>query len=230
MVSLRAWCLTQPSKSMFSQSTVEPFFPTLVWIRDLEADLAARINEQYKSLFAELVNAPPNQNTVQTTQDLHRHGEFAELVKAINAAAGDVLEFLEVDQQGFEISGCWANIGAQGSLHVAHHHANNFLSGVYYVNTPPGGNAITFHDPRFQVEQIVPRIKKRNAHNSTAHTVTVHAGQLLMFPAWLTHSVPPNTNPEIRISISFNIIFSQFSERLSPPRWSGTPYKGKISG
>ena len=210
---------------MFSQSIVEPFFPTLVWIRDLEVGLASRLNDEYKGHFRELINTTVEKGSLQTTQDLHRHAEFTELVEVINVSAGEVLKFLEVDHD-FEISGCWANFGARGAAHVAHHHSNNYLSGVYYVNTPPGGNVITFHDPRSQVEQIAPRVKKHNAHNSTAHALTVQAGQVLMFPAWLIHSVPANASPEIRISISFNITFSRFSESVSPPQWSGVPYQG----
>ena len=212
---------------MFSNSIVEPFFPTLVWIRDLETTLAKRINEEYRLHLKDVIYMLADQDSIQTTQNLHHHGEFAELVEAINASAENVLQFLASDHEGFEISGCWANIGGPNSTHVAHHHSNNFLSGVYYVCAPEGGNSITFHDPRFQVEQIVPRLKHHNAHNSTAHTLTVKPGQLLMFPAWLVHSVPANASTDIRISISFNIIFSKFNERVAPPRWTGVTYAGK---
>ena len=51
-----------------------------------------------------------------------------------------------------------------------------------------------------------------------------------MFPAWLAHSVPTNESSEVRISISFNIIFSQFSEEVAPPQWGGTPYKKASPG
>ena len=210
---------------MFSQTTVEPFFPTLIWIRTLETALSTRLNNEYKTHFQQFISASPGQRTVQTTQDLHRHPEFAELVSAIDLSAGEVLDHLGVEHPGFEISGCWANFGAPGVAHIAHHHANNYLSGVYYVDAPAGGNVITFHDPRFQVEQIVPRVRVRNAHNSTAHSVAVQSGQLILFPAWLVHSVPPNDSNEMRISISFNIIFSQFNQLVSPPRWAGTPFK-----
>lgn len=42
-----------------------------------------------------------------------------------------------------------------------------------------------------------------------------------MFPAWFGHSVAPNPSDELRVSISFNIMFMSFSKTQSPPRWEG---------
>jgi hypothetical protein len=40
-----------------------------------------------------------------------------------------------------------------------------------------------------------------------------------MFPSYVEHSVDANTGAEERISISFNIMFSSFAEKLSRPLW-----------
>ena len=47
----------------------------------------------------------------------------------------------------------------------------------------------------------------------------VSNGSLLIFPAYLQHSVDPNMNGEERISVSFNLMFSMFAENLSKPLW-----------
>ena len=44
-------------------------------------------------------------------------------------------------------------------------------------------------------------------------------GTLLVFPAWLEHSVDANASESERISISFNVMFSSFSEHLTRPLW-----------
>ena len=44
-------------------------------------------------------------------------------------------------------------------------------------------------------------------------------GTLLVFPSYLAHSVDANLSEEERISISFNIMFSAFTENLSKPLW-----------
>lgn len=209
---------------MFSHAIVEPFFPTPVWIHDVEPDMAARLNRQLMQAIDEITSPRPALGpgqSWQTEQFLHKLEQFAELMGMFNFATDRILKFLEVDHEGFEITGCWANLNPRGAWHKAHSHGNNYLSGVYYVRAPEGADRITFHDPRIQVEQISPRVLNRNAHNSNAHTLKIREGQLLMFPAWLAHSVPENSSDELRVSISFNIMFSAFSETQSPPRWEG---------
>jgi uncharacterized protein (TIGR02466 family) len=49
----------------------------------------------------------------------------------------------------------------------------------------------------------------------------VKQGRMVIFPAWLVHSVPVNRNAEERISISFNLIFKDFTESVSKPLWTG---------
>ena len=101
--------------------------------------MATRLNGEFKQHFQDFIEAAPGETTLQTTQDLHQHAEFAELVKAINAMANDILNFLEADHSGIQISGCWANFGAPGANHITHHLVNNYFSGVYYVNAPLPG-------------------------------------------------------------------------------------------
>lgn len=45
----------------------------------------------------------------------------------------------------------------------------------------------------------------------------------MIFPAWLVHSVPMNTSDEFRISISFNVMFSDFAKTVAKPKWTGLP-------
>ena len=47
----------------------------------------------------------------------------------------------------------------------------------------------------------------------------VKDGTMLVFPAYLQHSVDASASEDERISISFNIMFSAFTENLSKPLW-----------
>ena len=49
--------------------------------------------------------------------------------------------------------------------------------------------------------------------------IKVREGTLLMFPSYLEHSVDANTSDEERVSVSFNVMFSSFTEHLSKPLW-----------
>ncbi len=106
------------------------------------------------------------------------------------------------------------------SGHPIHYHPNNFLSGVYYVKTHEGENTINFHDPRNQTGVIRPPVTELTAENTDQVVVKVTDGTLLVFPAWLPHSVDANLGVGERISISFNIMFSSFTESMSGPLWN----------
>ena len=156
----------------------------------------------------------------QSDQSLDRLPEFAPLVLAITAAADELFRHLAVVHHGFEITGCWANIGAPGAKHSAHMHPNNFLSGVYYVQTGEGAATINFHDPRSQTGIVRPPVRELTADNADQVVIQIREGTLLLFPAWLQHSVDENRSAAERISIGFNIMFSDYAETMSPPAWS----------
>jgi hypothetical protein len=49
--------------------------------------------------------------------------------------------------------------------------------------------------------------------------VPVKEGRLVLFPAWLSRSVPVNVSDAERVSISFNIMFTDYTESMSPTLW-----------
>src|SRR3972149_6862915 len=84
---------------------------------------------------------------------------------------------------------------------------------------PAGADSINFHDPRTQTGIIRPPVTELTAENTDQVVVRVKNGTLLLFPAYLQHSVDANAGEEPRISISFNVMFSGFAENLSKPLW-----------
>jgi hypothetical protein len=102
-----------------------------------------------------------------------------------------------------------------------HTHPNNYLGGVYYVDVPADAATITFQDPRPQSYVVSPRVKQSTPENSGRAIIPVKEGMLILFPAWLSHSVSANPTPQERISVSFNLMFSSFTEKVSPAKWQG---------
>lgn len=203
-------------------SDVIPMFPTLVWKIQLNAELHdaidAKILATLERIRRDLPELGPGRGW-QSEQTLHEREEFRDLISCVNNAAKSVLRFLRIGDDAFEITGCWATVIAKGAAHKAHSHPNNFLSGVYYVRTHPGTDAINFHDPRNQTSIIRPPVVELTNENTDQVVVRVKNGTLLIFPAYLHHSVDANMSAEERISISFNIMFSSFTENLSKPLW-----------
>ena len=42
---------------------------------------------------------------------------------------------------------------------------------------------------------------------------------MVFFPSWLRHHVPSNEGPTDRISIAFNLMFTNFAESVAAPMW-----------
>ncbi len=209
---------------MFDKIAPEHLFPSPIWIHDVKPEIAGPLNARLIDELDRLIAVKPPRapgETWQTEATLHERPAFKELADIFRSAAKGVLDRLEIQYGPFEITGCWASMNPKGGIHPAHNHPNNYLSGVYYLQIPEGANAIQFHDPRPQGMMIWPRVERYNLYNSIVANVRVRAGQLLLFPAWLVHSVHPNPSEAVRISISFNIMFSDYVERLAKPKWDG---------
>lgn len=211
-----------PSASI-GKSEILPAFPTYLWKYQLKPEASALINRRVLAKLDEITGSAGELrpgSKWQTDQNLHELPEFEELSAQIRLCTRGVLDYLKIPVGQFLITGCWANIGAPGSPHGAHSHPNNYLSGVYYVSAPKGADTITFHDPRPQLDIILPAPSQLAAENAGKVILKVEEGTLLIFPSWLQHSVAPNMSQERRVSIAFNIMFAAFAETMSRPQWN----------
>jgi uncharacterized protein (TIGR02466 family) len=212
--------MPNPNDGWLENSDVIPMFPTLVWKLQLKAEFHQPMDERI--LAALKIEGWPRVapgEGWQSNNNLHQLDAFRDLAACVEKGTRSVLRFLRIGCDAFQITGCWANVLAQGASHRAHTHPNNFLSGAYYVRTAAGAATINFHDPRIQTGIIRPPVTELTAENTDQVVVQVKNGTLLLFPAYLQHSVDANVSGEERISISFNVMFSEFTERLSKPLW-----------
>ena len=209
-----------PNHGWLEGFDVTPMFPTLVWKLQLKAAFHLPMDERILAALEKQGLSPlAVGNGWQSGQNLHHLDEFRDLAACVERGTRSVLRFLRIDYDAFEITGCWANVLAKGASHRAHSHPNNFLSGAYYLRTLAGADTINFHDPRPQAGIIRPPVTELTAENTDQVVVRVRNGALLLFPAYLQHSVDANTSDEPRISISFNVMFSGFTGNLSKPLW-----------
>ena len=139
---------------------------------------------------------------------LHRTSStFARLEARIAPHVRRFARHLDFDLRGRRVfmTDCWVNIMPAGAAHGLHLHPLAFISGTYYVRTPPGCAGLKFEDPRLDRFMAAPprRLAARPANRS--HVVfPAEAGRLILFESWLRHEVAANPVAAERISVSFN--------------------------
>lgn len=219
--------MAERATERFHKADVLRMFPTFVWKAELAHEISRPMNAALLDALAG-IGAPladlahgalVHAESWQSAHDLHERAPFRELVACIHAAAEATLDHLKIAHTGVAITGCWANVNAPGAAHPEHSHPNNYLSGVYYLKVPPGADTIAFHDPRPQAGIIRPPVTALTAENTDEVVVRVTEGTLLIFPAWLPHSVDANAGAELRISLSFNLMFKAYAETMGRPLW-----------
>jgi len=103
------------------------------------------------------------------------------------------------------ISGLWYNINKKGHLNKSHCHGGAVLAAVYYIDTPNNCGAINFENLDRHTIMLDNTRKYIHPYFNGFYTLTPKQGTLLIFYAWLNHSVDPNQSDQDRISLSFNV-------------------------
>jgi len=110
----------------------------------------------------------------------------------------------------------WANVSGPGASNQFHRHPGAFWSAVYYVDdgyagsTDRGlGGELVLEDPRMPaIRMAAPDLRFRVRDGKHDHHETwmrPQSGRIVMFPAWLSHSVRPYKGTGLRISIAVNL-------------------------
>ena len=160
----------------------------------------------------------PGQRGMQFWPELYNSKEYKLLLKVLkNAAVDQAMKIgkyrTDRDKLMRESSMVlWAAVYTTHTPHLTHVHESSALSGTYYSNAPYGVSPIVFMDPRggqpMHIDAIFPETEPEAPfHHQT--TFFPNAGDLVLFPSWLPHRVPPNpsaesnTNP--RVTWAFNL-------------------------
>lgn len=109
----------------------------------------------------------------------------------------------------WQIKEMWGNILEPGGEQAMHAHANSFISGVLYLNAPHPSANLVFHRPQSGTEFVFSNFHKNSEltrYNAPRQQIgPIDAGDLVLFPSYLLHSVPKNDGPT-RLSVAFNAI------------------------
>jgi uncharacterized protein (TIGR02466 family) len=203
---------------------IKTWFPTSVYTDQLSRFPLLRFNEELAEECRSLrdyddagrqwseKNYPGGYTSYATINQLHKFSStFEQLEKKITRHVKKFAADLEMDLRGRTITmtDFWVNIMPEHSAHSLHLHPLSFISGTYYVVTPPNCAGLKFEDPRLSRFMAAPP-KRANARpeNQTHIVYPAKAGNLILFESWLRHEVAANRTPEERISVSFNYNWS----------------------
>ena len=111
----------------------------------------------------------------------------------------------EYDDSNVKCTSMWAIINEKGNFNIEHTHPNNYLSAAYYVKAPDNSGNFKATNPNIINRHIRPKTKEANELNSNSASLKINEGDLLIFPAYIPHSVEENKSEEDRVIVSFNI-------------------------
>jgi uncharacterized protein (TIGR02466 family) len=134
---------------------------------------------------------------------------FGQTAEMLGPKLVDFGALLFGERLGWSVKEMWVNVLENGGRQAMHNHANSFVSGVIYLtSTHPSAQTVFMKSPGGTDFAF------RNDHAGTTPgpysadqwiSPAPEPGDLVLFPSYLMHAVPPNQG-ERRISMAFNAI------------------------
>jgi len=174
-------------------------FPTPVQIYKYENNIEKEL-KHIESL--EWKAQPANGNFRSADSYLTKHEQLQKIVLFFKECIDDYCKTIIHSDQRLVITQLWGNKNPKGSKHHEHVHPNSIISGVFYLRQDPKLPPIQFSKSNQHGIKLDP--KKYNTFNAETFLLPCVAGELILFPSNLRHSVPQNQGEEERISLSFN--------------------------
>ena len=191
---------------------LDNFFPSVVGVeehKEWAEQLLPSVNSFFQNQNYNTDFYYNGRTTHGTGLDLQKNPEYKPFTEFILAKGK---EFLEV--QGFDSNAVrfnpyfFLNYFLEGSAHPRHVHSQCTISGIFYLQTPPGSSPIRFmpNQPFRDFFDYFFHVKDKSNWFAMSHyDYQPYPGLLLMWPAWLYHEVVPNSSKEPRTSIVFNL-------------------------
>lgn len=150
---------------------------------------------------------------------------FEELCVLVKEAGQGFLSHMGYGNKIEDVN-CWANINNKGQFNMFHHHNGSLLGGVYYPvkslddgvlsfnygNDPVDagawgghGGELVIQSPNYNLQGHL-KTNLPSAWNTDHYHINPTSGLLVLFPAYLTHSVMPVMGDTTRISLAFSFL------------------------
>lgn len=200
-------------------------FPTPV-MRVAEALPAALVDGLCTHFAGQAVNDNNSSELLSHTTMLRPQDSplFVQAAALLTPALADFGALIFGERLGWSIKEMWVNVLDTGGRQAMHNHANSFISGVVYLTpTHPDSCTVFMKSPGgtdFAFRNDHARSTAGPYHSDKWVSPQPAPGDLLLFPSYLMHAVPPNPGAR-RITMAFNAIPTRLDSWGYAIRFSG---------
>jgi uncharacterized protein (TIGR02466 family) len=174
----------------------------------LSADLVHGLVEHFSAMADRDNSSSPNLSHTA----MLRPQDSPLLVAAAQAITPRLADFgalLFGETLGWSIKEMWVNLLDAGGRQAMHNHANSFISGVVYLTpTHPDARTVFMKSPggvEFSFKNDHAGVQTGPYNADKWVSPQPEPGDLVLFPSYLMHAVPPNPGPR-RITMALNAI------------------------
>jgi uncharacterized protein (TIGR02466 family) len=134
---------------------------------------------------------------------------LVEVARLITPQLAEFGALLFGERMGWSLKEMWVNVLDQGGHQNMHNHANSFISAVVYLTpTHPASRTVFIKAPGgtdFSFKNDHPNMVTGPFNAEKWISPQPEPGDLVLFPSYLMHAVPPNPG-ERRITLAMNAI------------------------
>ena len=162
--------------------------------------------------FSALAKRDNNSSSKLSHTAMLQPGDSPLLVESARLITPKLIDFgalLFGERIGWSVKEMWVNVLETGGRQAMHNHANSFVSGVVYLTpTHPDSQTVFMKSPggsEFAFKNDHARMTPGPYSADKWVSPAPQPGDLVLFPSYLMHAVPPNPG-ERRITMAFNAI------------------------
>lgn len=132
--------------------------------------------------------------------------EFSQLNQQLVEKLDVIAKSISIDPEiKFRLSNAWVNINNRDNYNIRHTHIGSALSAVVYIQVDDYTGKIHFYNDDSPMKHYPFRPPPKKNYFRFEEEFIPYPGMLLVFPAWIPHSVDPSQSNLERISIAVNI-------------------------
>jgi uncharacterized protein (TIGR02466 family) len=192
---------------------VIPLFPTPVYRS--RGVLEPRLVEALIAHFAALATDPNKSSASLAHTRMLQPSESPLFIEAATRIQPKLADFgiqLFGERLPWMLKEMWVNVLDTGGHQSVHNHANSFISGIVYLTpTHPDSQTVfmkALGSTDFKFKNDHARVQSGPYNCDKWISPAPAPGDMILFPSYLLHSVPPNPG-ERRITLAFNGIPAQ---------------------